>query len=296
MTSRITRLPVIPSARVFTCIMCLALVLACSPGERKNEAPTQAPVASVPLPDAPNHIADSIRAEFPGALPVHIYADSILSYVLTRYKITPDQMLLGASTCVDDIIYTKNFQTHREIKGPFNLGGLGGLPFSGISGLSAFAHHIPEHGTMVLMIAPHIGYTKDKGWGYVLRSGQHDPSTCCGALMGTMQKLERGLLKQTVPTAVDYQGIIINNLVLQHEKEITGHHNPIATLTKIIYEEAEKQILDQVKSMELEHINYIVTVSGVLINTDSAYTDYLWLKHFSVYDVKNKIFLEEKKN
>jgi hypothetical protein len=45
-----------------------------------------------------------------------------------------------------------------------------------------------------------------------------DPITYCGALMGTMQKLERGLFKQTAPAAVDYQGIIINNLVLQPEK------------------------------------------------------------------------------
>lgn len=296
MACPVTRLIFLPSAKALVCIMCMILAFSCTPGEKKNDTGLLVPVYSIPLPDAPKEIVDSIHAEFPGASPTHTYADSILNHISTRYGVTTDQILRGASTCVDDIIYTKNFQTHREIKGPFNLGGLGGLPFSGITGLSAFAHHIPDHGTMVLVIAPHIGYSKEKGWGYVLRPGQHESSTCCGALMGTLQKLEKGVLKLTEPNVLDYQGIIINNLVLQHEKEITGHHNPIATLTKFIFKEAEKQIFDQVKSVEIEHINYIVIMDGVLINTDYEYTDYLWLNHFEVYDVRNKIFLEEKQN
>lgn len=290
------RFTLISSARIFVCITCLALAFKCTPTERKNDDPSTRPVVSAVLPDATKEIEDSIRAEFPGATPAHIYADSIIDYVLKKYRITTDQMLLGASTCADDIIYTKNFQAHREIKGPFHLGGLAGLPFSGISGLSAFAHHIPENGTMVLLVAPHIGYSKAKGWGYILRSGQHEPSTCCGALMGTLKKMEKGGLKQAQPTSIDYQGVVINNLVLQHEQEIAGHHNPIATLTKIIYEDAERQILDQVKAVEIEHINYIITMSGVMINTDYEYTDYLWLNHFSVFDVRNKVFLEDKRN
>lgn len=286
----------VTSASILAWILCLAFVFSCTPTEKKREFTSIKPVAFVPLQDAPGIIADSIRAEFAGVLPVHIFSDSILNYVFEKYGISADQILLGASTCVDDIIYTKNFQAHPEIKGPFNLGGLGGLPFSGISGLSAFAHHIPDNGTMLLLIAPHIGYTKDKGWGYVLRAGQHDPSTCCGALMGTLKKLEKGTLKESEPTAIDYEGIIINNLVFQHRNEILAHHNPMAALTKFIQKEAEKQIIDQVNAIEMENVNYIVIMSGVLINTDFEYTDYLWLNHFSVFDVKHKSFLEEKGN
>jgi hypothetical protein len=281
--------------KVFACIVCLSLAFACEPGEKKNHAVSREPV-SVIIPDAPEPIADSIYAEFPGALPAHIFADSILTYLSEKYGITSDQIPMGASTCVDDIIYTKNFHAHPEIKGPFNLGGLAGLPFGGISGLSAFAHHIPENGTMLLVIAPHIGYTKNNGWGYVLRSGQPEPSTCCGALMGTMLKLEKGGLKQTKPIAIDYQGILINNMAVQREQEIVGHHNPIAVLTRLTNQEAEKQIMEQVNSMEIKHVNYIVSMSGILINTDYPYTDYLWLNHLAVYDAKNKTFLGERKN
>ncbi|HZX75261.1 MAG TPA: hypothetical protein VFE57_12620, partial [Cyclobacteriaceae bacterium] len=103
-------------------------------------------------------------------------------------------------------------------------------------------------------------------------------------------------LKQTAPTEEDYQGIMINNMALQHEKEIIGHHNPLVTLTKLIYRVAEKEIVDQVEQVETEHIKYIVVMAGVLINTDYEYTDYLWLNHFSVYDVKNKVFLVDEKS
>ena len=71
------------------------------------------------------------------------FRDSLAHFLISQYKITTHQVLMGASTCVYDIIYTKNFHSHPEIKGPFNLGGLAGLPFTGISGLEALAHHIP---------------------------------------------------------------------------------------------------------------------------------------------------------
>src|SRR5690349_15501479 len=124
-------------------LICLVLFFSCTPNEKKQET-----TSSEVLPDVPKNLVDSIRKEFPNAAPAHSFAASILGYVSKKYGIIPGQTLLGVSTCVDDIIYTKNFHVHREIKGPFHLGGLAGLPFTGVSGLSAFAHHIPENGTM----------------------------------------------------------------------------------------------------------------------------------------------------
>ncbi len=45
----------------------------------------------------------------------------------------------------------------------------------------------------------------------------------------------------------------------------------------MIQHESEQQILDQIKSIEIEHVDYVLVLSGVLINTDYQYTDYLWL-------------------
>ena len=154
-----------------------------------------------------------ITKVFPGAMTGPDFSDSLIQYITHKYGISTEKLLLGASTCVDDIIYTKNFHNHPEIKGPFHLGGLAGLPFTGISGLEAFAHHIPDSGAMVLLVEPHVGFSEKGGWGYVLRHEQHESSTCCGALMGTLDKLKKGTLKPDV-TEEDYQGGKIAELAL----------------------------------------------------------------------------------
>ena len=113
-------------------------------------------------------------------------------------------MLWGQSICVDDITNTKN-KLSPEIKGPFNIGGLAGLPFTGVTGLDAFAHHVPEHGTAILFVAPHIGYHEKEGWGKLLRHEQHHASSCCGALVAALSKLQKGELKKQAPDQDDYQ-------------------------------------------------------------------------------------------
>ena len=259
-----------------------------------NETKTAA-ISPPFLPNAPAETEAILREAFPGAIPGHEFSDSILHYLQSKYGIAPSKMLLGASTCVDDIIYTKNFRLHPELKGPFHLGGLGGLPFTGISGLEAFAHHVPDSGTMVLLVEPHIGYSERAGWGYVLRHEQHEASSCCGALMGTLSKLRKGTLKPDI-TDDDYQGGKIAELALRHEKEILSSENPIIELTRLTSASAERQIRAHVLEVGLEHVRYIIIVTGVIINTDYAFSDYQYVDHMLVYDVGKKSFVEDLKN
>jgi hypothetical protein len=252
--------------------------------------------SSVPLrlPDAPKATEAILNQEFPGAMPGPLFADSLIHYLTTKYAIAIPSMLLGASTCVDDIIYTKNFHLHPEIKGPFHLGGLAGLPFTGVSGLEAFAHHVPDEGTMIIIIEPHIGYSEENGWGYVLRHEQHEPSSCCGALMGTLGKLQSESLTNEI-SEDDYQGGKISQLALAHKEEITRAPNPIVALTKITSKSAAEQIRKHLPHVDLEHMKYVVIITGVLIDTDYQYTDYQFCDRILIYDVARKEFVEELK-
>jgi len=273
-------------------ITCCYILWGCSSNKHEQAADPLA-TTSVILPEAPKNITDTIRAAFPKAVPAHTYADTLLKQLNDKYGILTSQILLGVSTCVDDIIYTKNFHVHSEIKGPFHLGGLAGLPFTGVSGLEAFAHHIPDGGTMLLMIEPHIGISEKGGWGYILRPEQQTGSSCCGALIGTLNQLKKGT-KQAI-TEEDYQGGKILELAEQHKKEIMSARNPILELTRITSLEAERQIKEHVLDVTLEHIKYVVIVTGVLINTDYQYTDYQSIDHLMVYDVSKKEFVEDLK-
>ena len=259
---------------------------------------TEQKTASMIPPFLPNVSVETeaiLRKEFPGAIPGHEFSDSLLHFLQRKYGIAPDKILLGASTCVDDIIYTKNFHFHPEIKGPFHLGGLAGLPFTGISGLDAFAHHIPDSGTLVLLVEPHIGYSEKKGWGFVLRHEQREASSCCGALMGTLNKLQAGALKAEI-LEDDYQGGKIAELALRYKSEILNAENPIIELTRVTSLLAEKQIRAHVLDVSLEHAKYIIIITGTIINTDFSFTDYQYLEHILIYDVRKKKFVEDLRN
>ena len=54
-------------------------------------------------------------------MPAHEFGDSIIHYLNSKHNVAPDKMLLGASTCVDDIIYTIITVTLLTISIHYNL-------------------------------------------------------------------------------------------------------------------------------------------------------------------------------
>lgn len=233
---------------------------------------------------APAAVVQAIQKEFPGAVPYRVAIDSLL-HIVSRHNIAPDQVLWGQSTCVDDITVTKNKLAYSREKGPFSFGGLGGLPFTGITGLSAFAHHVPEHGAAILFVAPHIGYNESDGWGKIVRHGQHAPSTCCGALVAALNKLKSSEIKVSDPAGDDYQEQVIEQLALQHQGEIIDAPEPLVALTQVVCEEAERKMTGFAHRVPERHFAYAVVVVGVIINTDYQYEDYLWIDHIAIKDI-----------
>ncbi len=231
--------------------------------------------------------AISIRKVFPDAVPFNDYTDSLLFFLYTVHNIAEEKVLLGQSACTDDVINTKDFFTNHKVKGPFNLGGLAGLPFTGITGYNAFTHHVPDGGAALLFIGPHIGFSKKDGWGKIEREGQSESSACCGAIVAALEKLKRqgGIVKK-VPGDNDYQEEVIEQLALEHRDEILNSDKPLVTLTKLIYKEAERRI-DNI-SLKVSNFRYQILVVGVIINTDLNDPDYLWVDHMKIFDLEKE--------
>ncbi len=271
----------------------LFLTGVCSCGTKREEpAPSLSVLKSDwELPKLPAHDEAEVRKVFKGAMRVCEFNAIILHYLEIKYGIPSQKILMGSSTCVDDIIYSKNFHSTKT-SGMFHLGGLAGLPFTGITGLNALAHHVPDEGTMLLLLEPHIGYSSEKGWGYLLRYDQLEPSSCCGALMGTLNLLQNNKLNGKI-RAEDYQEDKIAQFALKHKRDILKADIPIVEFTKMISREAERQIRAHVLEVDMEHINYIVILTGVMINTDYNFSDYQVVKHIVIYNVKKKTFTEE---
>lgn len=68
-------------------------------------------------------------------------------------------------------------------------GGLGGIPFVGISGMGAFLSHTPSNGKVVIMYGPHVGISDDGQVGKVERLSKDKLSGSCGAGLGAYKAI-----------------------------------------------------------------------------------------------------------
>lgn len=260
----------------------LGLVLACAPRSDKP-VPVRKPEGKE------RALRSEISKMFPGAVPFNEYTDSLLFFLYAVHRIKPETILLGQSTCVDDVLNTKSPFAGRMLKGPFNFGGLGGLPFTGKTGLSAYAHHVPDSGAAMLLVGPHIGYSAVEGWGMLHREGQAHTSTCCGALVAALEKLEKGGISRKAPREPDYQEQTLEQLALRHKRQILESKVPLVAFTKVVNSEVEKAMTSL--PQEEVHFRYLITIIGVIINTDVGYDDYIWVERMSIFDLETDEYL-----
>jgi hypothetical protein len=266
------------------------LLLACAPPADRSPSPAPAAQTSrfEPVPDA---VGRAIQKEFPGALPYAQAVDALLER-LERFGIPAESILWGQSTCVDDITNTKNRRPRARVKGPFNFGGLAGLPFTGITGFEAFAHHVPDEGTALISVGPHVGYDEREGWGRIIRHDQHLSTSCCGSLAAALSKVQSGEPIPQTPVPDDYQQGVIEQFAWEHRDEITSSDEPLLALTRLIYVEAQNQVASYASKVKARHFKYAVVVGAIIVNTHFAYPDYLWVDRVSIFDVERNEWVE----
>lgn len=128
-----------------------------------------------------------INEYFPGAIPNRELIEKIKKMNLDKEKTH-----FTLSICCDEINHEKDDlpDLFRELLGEvFQMGGLGGIPFAGITGLNATLHHVPDDGTLFILYGPHIGISVDGKLGDYNRLGIHEPGHACGAAIGAYNKL-----------------------------------------------------------------------------------------------------------
>jgi Limiting CO2-inducible proteins B/C beta carbonyic anhydrases len=136
-----------------------------------------------------NEHLNTVRKWYPRALTSIDTVNRLLDTIEKHLGLKPHQLMHADSMCCDDVNAIQYPPRAYEMLGPFHLGGLDGFPFAGITGMNAFAHHVPENGAVIIFYAPHIGITKDGTIGEISRIGQSKNSACCGAAKGALNKL-----------------------------------------------------------------------------------------------------------
>lgn len=230
-------------------------------------------------------IEDYVLKEFPNAMKGSDVTDKYLGFLSDEFKSDLNKMLFATSVCSDDVNVSTDFR--RVLKRPFSMGGLGGLPFAGYTGMVAFAHHIPDGGDGFVFYGPHIGITSDGRLGRMIRQGQSHETNSCGALMLALDRMKTGSVSPLMDNEVlDLEQIHLEEALMPFKDRILSADNQAKEITEVAMEVIHRRIkkLSGMAKNEF-HCNRIFCLGGVIVNTDPSEPDYVDVRHFSMYNV-----------
>ncbi len=226
----------------------------------------------------------TVQKWYPNAKTTEDTINRLLDVIENRLGLKPNQLMHADSMCCDDVNTIQYPPRAYEMLGPFKLGGLDGFPFAGVTGMNAFAHHVPEDGAVVVFYAPHIGITKDGTIGEIHRIGQSKNSGCCGAASAAVGKLLKDEIVAGDVTDLDYQQNTIEQIFLKQADRIKAAPNKIFEATEVMYEAIDKRIEELVTKTNYP-CKYVILIGAVFINGDRDMGSFCSYKKFEVIDL-----------
>lgn len=226
-----------------------------------------------------------IREYFPNAITIIDGTNKTIDFIEEYLELEPSQIMFADSICSDDVNSIQYPVRVQEFLGPFKMGGLNGYPFTGLTGMVAFASHVPDDGAIFIYYGPHIGITKDGIIGEISRIGQSKNSSCCGAAKGALNKLQNNQITKGEITDFDYQMNRIEQFFFNQKDRILNSKNPILTATEVMYEEVDMRINELVERTKF-NCKYIILMGAIIINSDSDMGSYSSVKRFDVINLK----------
>ncbi len=199
-------------------------------------------------------------------------------------------VLLATSVCADDIVFLTdvagNIETRRAAQvmlGLFEMGGLAGLPFAGKTGMTAFAHHVPDQGAACIVYGPHIGMTDAGQLGKVLRHGQHEATTACGALGVAIKRFSAMPDYQPVLDEDDSQEGLLELRLKPFMPQVLAAPNPLQAAAEVAYAITHDLIYRYVAAVKQQfRCKHIALIGVVIVNTSPASDDFVDLRHSAV--------------
>ena len=228
---------------------------------------------------------EKVKEAFPNAMDAKDTSIHYLGKMQLEQNIDISKVLMATSVCSDDInVPSTTF--FNVLFGPFIMGGLGGLPFAGQTGMTAFAHHIPDEGSAFIFYGPHIGITLEGELGKMYRPRQENTGNSCGALMLALDRLADGDYRP-VMNDDDYQQMKLEESLLPYRDEILGSDSPQKAITEAAYKVIDQKIHEHIHTCKDEfHVDRVTLLGGIIINTDYGLDDYFDARNFEVINLK----------
>lgn len=226
-----------------------------------------------------------IRQYYHDAITTIDGVNRLIDFVEETLDLEPGQVMLADSICSDDVNSIQYPARAHEFLGPFKMGGLDGFPFTGLTGMGAFASHVPDDGAVFVYYGPHVGVSKNGAFGEIHRFGQSKNSGCCGAAKGALNKLTNGQVTAGNVTDIDYQMNTIEQILLKEKDRILSAAIPLKEATEVIYEAIDRRIEELVAATQY-NCRYVILMGAILINSDSDMGSFNCARKFDVINLK----------
>ena len=237
-----------------------------------------------------------VKKNFPGAIS-NKELETKVAGILETKGLTPANTLLCTSLCCDELARSLEDDLNRVYGHNFNLGGLSGFPFAGITGFGAMSAHVPDGGYCLLVHGPHVGITQDGVIGKVERSGIALVDSCCGSAIAASNYLKGitdGGAKITTKLQQfsDFQQGAVQELILPFGKRLNEAENRMRELPYALYDSQDILVRDIISSGSGGIKSGLALLSGIQINTSPDTLDYFHPLRFDLYD-ENGVVVED---
>lgn len=233
-----------------------------------------------------NIITPVVKQYYPDAVSLESLMQNVIQSIYNEYDYTPNQILLANSICSDDINSLEYPADARQMLGPFELGGLNGFPFTGLTGMSAFASHVPDDGAVMIFYGPHIGITNKGKIGKITRSGQRKETNCCGAAAAALAKINDP--ERIDP--IDRQMIALENILKVKKDRILNANIPEMEAAEVFFEAINERIKLLISKTVFSG-NHLFLLGGIIINCQEKFGSFFSLRKNEVLDANSKQLL-----
>ena len=242
------------------------------------------------------NIMEKAKTVFSGVISAHQLARSI-DVVLSKHGYNKETTLLATSFDCDELnrdfedelcaIYGNNFQ----------MGGISGFPFGGVTAFGAMARHIPLKGNCLVVYGPHIGIDFDGVVGKVNRRGHHGSGVCCDiAARSYVEAVRAGKTIHSPDPSdpIDAQQIFVNTALLKHAERLEQAEDPNVELAHALFDCIDELMGRIEKKCYSGHSDIadgtlIAFLGGIQVNTAEGTPEYFLPKKFELKNSKGEI-------
>ena len=199
-----------------------------------------------------------------------------------------ERSLVATSFCCDEVNRYLEKDLGNMYGRYFNLGGLAGFPFSGVTGFATMLSHVPDGGSCLVVYGPHVGIDTEGNVGRVNHRGRLKAGSCCSSAVAAASyasDIVIGKQKEIPPPddPLDAQQNYVTRMILPHGNRVRIADKPMVELPKSMFD-VQDELMQRIVNTACDKVDdgKIAILGGIHINTPDEMSDYFVPLRFDV--------------